>query len=95
MEKLTKREKVMLGVGAGLSVVALGTAGYFGVKYYRFVPEADEVAAHYEAQLVDSEHPWKEGLEPRVVEENEELVLGWFEPNTATVEGLTNQITTL
>lgn len=67
----------------------------FGVKYYKFVPETDEVAAHYEAQLVDSEHPWKEGLEPRVVEENEELILGWFEPNTITVEGLTNQITTL
>lgn len=67
----------------------------FGVKYYRFVPETDEVAAHYEAQLVDSERPWKEGLEPRVVEENGELIIGWFEPNTITVEGLTNQITTL
>ena len=34
MEKLTKREKVILGVSAGLGVVAVGTAGYFGIKYY-------------------------------------------------------------
>lgn len=34
MEKMTKREKVILGVSIGLGVVAVGTAGYFGVKYY-------------------------------------------------------------
>lgn len=34
MEKLTKREKVILGVSIGLGVVAVGTAGYFGVKCY-------------------------------------------------------------
>ena len=67
----------------------------FGIKYYRFVPETDDVAAHYEAQLVDSEHPWKEGLEPKVVLENGELVLGWFEPNSATIEGVTEQVLTL
>lgn len=39
MEKLTKREKVMLGVSIGLGVVAAGTAGYFGVKYYGTVKE--------------------------------------------------------
>jgi hypothetical protein len=67
----------------------------FGIKYYRFVPETDDVAAHYEAQLVDGEHPWKEGLEPKVVLENGELVLGWFEPNSATIEGVTEQVLTL
>lgn len=67
----------------------------FGIKYYRFVPEIDDVAAHYEAQLVDGEHPWKEGLEPKVVLENGELVLGWFEPNSATIEGVTEQVLTL
>ena len=34
MGKLTKREKVILGVSAGLGIVAVGTAGYFGIKYY-------------------------------------------------------------
>ena len=67
----------------------------FGIKYYKFVPETDDVAAHYEAQLVDGEHPWKEGLEPKVVLENGELVLGWFEPNSATIDGVTEQVLTL
>lgn len=31
MEKLTKREKVMIGV----SVVSVGVAGYFGFKYLK------------------------------------------------------------
>lgn len=35
MEKLTKREKVMLGISIGLGVVAIGTTGYLGFKYYK------------------------------------------------------------
>ena len=35
MKKLTKREKVILGVSIGLGVAAVGTAGYFGIKYYK------------------------------------------------------------
>lgn len=34
MKKMTKREKVILGVSIGLGVVAVGTTGYFGVKCY-------------------------------------------------------------
>jgi hypothetical protein len=67
----------------------------FGVKYYKFIPEADGVPAHYEAQIVDETNPWKEGLEPKVVSENGELILGWFEPNSATVDGITTQVVTL
>ena len=40
MEKMTKREKVMLGVSIGVSVAAVGVAGYFGVKYYNANKEA-------------------------------------------------------
>ena len=39
MKKMTKREKVMLGVSIGVSVAAVGVAGYFGVKYYGSVKE--------------------------------------------------------
>ena len=35
MEKMTKREKVMLGISVGVSVTAIGVAGYFGFKYYK------------------------------------------------------------
>ena len=35
MEKLTKREKVMLGISVGVSVTAICAAGYFGFKYYK------------------------------------------------------------
>ena len=35
MEKITKREKVILGVSIGVSVTAIGVAGYFGIKYVK------------------------------------------------------------
>ena len=35
MEKMTKREKVILGVSIGVSVAAVGVAGYFGFKFYK------------------------------------------------------------
>ena len=67
----------------------------YGVKYYRFVAATENVEAHYESQIVDDDHPWAPGLEPRVVEENGELVLGWYEPNTTTIDGIQNQITSI
>ena len=54
----------------------------FGVKYYRYVAESND----YELQEVDATHPWKADLEPKVVSENGELILGWFEPNPAIKE---------
>ena len=39
MEKLTKREKVILGVSIGVSVTAVGVAGYFGIKNYGTIKE--------------------------------------------------------
>lgn len=38
---------------------------------------------------------FKAGLEPKIVSENAELVIAWFEPNPTTVEGLSSQITSL
>ena len=67
----------------------------YGVKYYRFIAATENVEAHYELQIVDDDHPWVPGLEPRVVEENGELVLGWYEPNTTTIDGIQNQITSI
>ncbi len=73
----------------------------FGVKYYRYVEAtgseetSDFVPAHYEAQIVDDTHPWLEGLEPKVVNDSGNLVIGWFEPNTVTVDGLSDAINNL
>ena len=52
----------------------------FGIKYYKYIPKTENIEAHYEAQIVDNNHPWKENLEPKVVvDENGQFVLGWFE----------------
>lgn len=73
----------------------------FGAKYYHYVEATgseetgDFVPAHYEAQIVDDTHPWIEGLEPKVVNDNGNLVIGWFEPNTITVDGLSDAINNL
>lgn len=73
----------------------------YGKRYYKYVATSgseetgDYVAAHYELQEVDAEHPWAIGLEPKVTEENGELVLGWFEPNQTTFEGVLDTVTSL
>ena len=73
----------------------------FGVKYYKYVEATgsektgDFVPAHYEAQVVDDTHPWIEGLEPKVVNDNGNLVIGWFESNlelSKKVEKLTLKV---
>ena len=76
----------------------------FGLVYYRYVEaegvEGSEtyVAAHYERQLVDEDHPWKQGLTPQVVidpEDSENFILGWYEPNPTTLEGINTQLTAI
>lgn len=70
----------------------------FGKKYYKFVAASGNVEAHYEAQIVDANNPWIEGLEPKVVNDNGELILGWFEEDTSlnnAVEVLTNDVNSL
>lgn len=71
----------------------------FGKAYYKYYPESEEngetVAAHYEKVEVDTTNIWKAGLEPKVVNENGKMVLGWFEPNPTTIEGVNNQVIAL
>lgn len=81
---------------------ALGALGLknFGSNYYRFVAEVTNEdgsvePAHYEPQIVDAEHPWSSGLEPRVVEDDGKFYLGWYEPNTSIIDGVNTQISAL
>lgn len=63
----------------------------FGKRYYKYNAETEE----YTLQEVDVEHPWIAGLEPRVTSEAGQLVLGWFEPNSTTLEGVNSALGTL
>ena len=67
----------------------------YGIKYYKFVEATDEAEAHYEVQLVDADHPWKANLEIKTVEEDGQIVLGWYEPNSNTIDGINAHITAL
>lgn len=70
----------------------------FGKVYYRYVAEEKDeegnvtVEAGYVKQEVDADHPWKEGLEPKVVLDNENLVLGWYEPNSSEFDALKERV---
>ena len=65
----------------------------FGKVFYKYVAENGDVAAHYEKVEVSDENPWTAGLEPRVVTEDGKLVLGWYEPNPTTIDGVNDQVT--
>lgn len=73
----------------------------FGKAYYKYVAEDGDVAAHYERVVVgepvaegsEEVYAWKAGLEPKVVTENGQLVIGWYEPNPTTIEGVNDQVT--
>ena len=63
----------------------------FGKRYYKYNAETKE----YTLQEVDETHPWIAGLEPKVTSESGQLVLGWFEPNSTTLEGVNSALGTL
>ena len=81
--------------------VSNGTIGVhdFGKAYYKYIPEEKDgegnvtKEAGYEKVTVSETNPWKAGLEPRVTSEDSQLVLGWFEPNPTTIEGVNDQVT--
>ena len=71
----------------------------FGKAFYKYIPEEKDEAgevvneARYEKVEVSEENPWKAGLEPKVSTENGQLVIGWYEPNPTTIEGVNDQVT--
>lgn len=67
----------------------------WGVQYYKYVPATEDEEAHYDIQMVDETHPWIAGLEPKAAFENGQLVLGWYEPNPTTIEGVSSQLGSL
>ncbi len=74
----------------------------FGKRFYKFIPaekneETGEIIKEFSYELteVNEENPWVTGLEPRVVLEDGQLVLGWFEQNTTTIDGVNAQISSI
>lgn len=63
----------------------------YGIQYYKY----NKDTKNYTLQKVDQNNPWISGLEPRVIEENGKLVLGWFEPNLNTLDGIQDSISVL
>ncbi len=61
----------------------------WGIQYYRYIPATETEDASYELQIVDEEHPWKEGLEPKVGPDG---VLSWYEPNSAAIDSLGDRL---
>ena len=60
----------------------------FGKRYYKYVAAVEGgEAAHYE--LTEG---WVAGLEPKVVEVEDEMIIGWYEPNPTTAEGVKDQV---
>ena len=74
----------------------------YGSSYYKYVKEVKDEAtgeiitpAGYDKVEVSDSNPWIEGLEPRVTTEDGELVIGWFQPNPTTIDGVQTQIADL
>lgn len=74
----------------------------YGSSYYKYVKEVKDEAtgeiitpAGYDKVEVSDSNPWIEGLEPRVTTEDGELVIGWFQPNPTTIDGVQTQIANL
>lgn len=71
----------------------------YGNVFYKYIAEVkDEEGnvtseARYDKTTVSDSDPWKAGLEPRVVTEDGKLVIGWYEPNPTTIDGVNDQVT--
>ena len=86
-----------LGDDASIVVDGEGTVSLksFGVEYYRLLTSEEEGykegEATYVLQTVDADHPWKDGLVPRILNG----ALAWYEPSDVTVEGLNSTVGSL
>ena len=70
---------------------ALGLKNW-GVQYYRWDSETGEHAL----QVVDEEHPWIAGLEPKATTgEGGVIEIAWYEPSTTTIEDVSSLVSGL
>lgn len=71
-----------------------GTLGLknWGVEYYAYNAETGE----HTKQVVDADHPWIAGLEPRATQtEDGNIEIAWYQPSTTTVEDVSSLVASL
>lgn len=65
----------------------------WGVEYYKWEEDNSDAGGKYVLQIVDEENPWVAGLEPKsVVTPDGTIEIAWYEPSTATIEGVNSAI---
>ena len=98
----TPREVGKVPVGDDLSIEVNNekiSLHDFGKAFYKYIAEVKDgegnvtAEAHYDRVEVSDENPWKAGLEPKVATQDGKLVIGWYEPNPTTIEGVNDQVT--
>lgn len=70
----------------------------FGKRFYKYVKAVGEEGAEgyepakYVLTEVSESNPWSSGLEPKTILQDGKYVIGWYEPNPTTIEGVQDQV---
>ena len=70
----------------------------FGKRFYKYVEAVGEEGAEgyepakYVLTEVSETDPWSSGLEPKTILQDGKYVIGWYEPNPTTIEGVQDQV---
>lgn len=70
----------------------------FGKRFYKYVKAVGEEGtegyepAKYVLTEVSESNPWSSGLEPKTILQDGKYVIGWYEPNPTTIEGVQDQV---
>lgn len=74
----------------------------WGKEYYAWIEPVGEVGKEnyvegfYEKQIVDENHPWIAGLEPRsTISTDGTIEIAWYEPSTISIDGVSSSITSI
>lgn len=61
----------------------------YGTQYYKWVND------EYILQIVDEDNPWIEGLEPKTVLEDNQIVIAWYQPANDKIEEVNSALNSL
>lgn len=74
----------------------------WGKEYYAWIEPVGEegeegyVAGHHQKQVVDTDHPWLAGLEPKATTATDGTIeIAWYQPSTVTIQGVSSAITSV